>query len=608
MSPRPAAALVDVAVDVPWEVRSALVPGFAADVVRDGPGRLSVSWESGSGWTAGANFRLYLTGGEGLVDARLLAHRLSGEDGYFALLFAPVVEVDAAVDRDVVLVLDTSGSMAGEKMAQAQAAAGYVLERLGEGDRFAIVDFSRAVRVFDDGLHPASAVPAGLDYLDGLHARGGTNIAGVLERALELLSGERPSTVIFLTDGLPTVGIIESDAILAVAMGVAPERAQLFAFGVGYDVDTLLLDALASRFAGTSHYVTPDERIDTEVQRLYERISTPVLTDVQIEIEGVGTFDLAPASIAGIFAGSQTLLTGRYEGAGPATVVVRGNAFDGEVVFEYTVSFPERDGSDPAIAQIWAQRRVADLIAELRIEGARDSLIEEIVEVATRFGIVTPYTAYLAEEPELALRPQAAAEALSDAAAAAPTSGARAVDSATDIERLREGSFSLGGGGARVVGTHSYYLIDGVWVRDGYDPTVAAPEVVVGSAGFAVLMTAERDVASAAALGERVIVAGPDGWLTLVWPDAGQVAVTTTLPLPVVVAVPGTPAVPGASTSGGGSEASTGPAGAASGATEPDAGTAGSEEGVAAAAVAAILAGVAITAAVVLRRRRANAR
>ena len=608
MSPRPAAALVDVAVDVPWEVRSALVPGFAADVVRDGPGRLSVSWESGSGWTAGANFRLYLTGGEGLVDARLLAHRLSGEDGYFALLFAPVVEVDAAVDRDVVLVLDTSGSMAGEKMAQAQAAAGYVLERLGEGDRFAIVDFSRAVRVFDDGLHPASAVPAGLDYLDGLHARGGTNIAGVLERALELLSGERPSTVIFLTDGLPTVGIIESDAILAVAMGVAPERAQLFAFGVGYDVDTLLLDALASRFAGTSHYVTPDERIDTEVQRLYERISMPVLTDVQIEIEGVATFDLAPASIAGIFAGSQTLLTGRYEGAGPATVVVRGNAFDGEVVFEYTVSFPERDGSDPAIAQIWAQRRVADLITELRIEGARDSLIEEIVEVATRFGIVTPYTAYLAEEPELALRPQAAAEALSDAAAAAPTSGARAVDSATDIERLREGSFSLGGGGARVVGTHSYYLIDGVWVRDGYDPTVAAPEVVVGSAGFTVLMTAERDVAAAAALGERVIVAGPDGWLTLVWPDAGQVAVTTTLPLPVVVAVPGTPAVPGASTSGGGSEASTGPAGAASGATEPDAGTAGSEEGVAAAAVAAILAGVVITAAVVLRRRRANAR
>ena len=601
MSPRPAAALVDVAVDVPWEVRSALVPGFAADVVRNGPGRLSVSWESASGWTAGANFRLYLTGGEGLVDARLLAHRLPGENGYFALLFAPVVEVDAAVDRDVVLVLDSSGSMAGEKMEQAQAAASYVLERLGEGDRFAVVDFSRRVRVFGDGLHPASAVPAGLDYLDGLDARGGTNIAGALQRALELLSGERPSTVIFLTDGLPTVGIIEPDAILAVAMGVAPERAQLFAFGVGYEVDTLLLDALASRFAGTSHYVTPDERIDTEVQRLYERISTPVLTDVQIDIEGVATFDLAPNAIAGIFAGSQTLLTGRYEGAGPATVVVRGNAFDGEVVFEYAVSFPERDGSDPAIAQIWAQRRVADLITELRIEGARNSLIEEIVEVATRFGIVTPYTAYLAEEPELALRPQAAAESLLDAAATAPASGARAVDSAADVERLREGSFSLGSSVTRVVGAHSYYLLDGVWVRDGYDPAVAAPEVAVGSAAFAALMTAAPDVAAAAALGERVIVAGPDGWLTLVWPDAGGGAAITTPQLPPVVV-----GSPGGSSAGGGGGASAGPAGGASGEIEVDAGTTGSG-GVAAGAVVAILAGVALTAVVVRRRRRTNA-
>ena len=147
-----------------------------------------------------------------------------------------------------------------------------------------------------------------------LHAGGGTNISGALERALNLLDGDRPSAVVFLTDGLPTAGIEDPQSILRVAELAAPERVQLFAFGVGYDVDTVLLDALSSRFVGGSHYVTPEERIDTEVQRLFERVSTPVLTDVEISIVGVDTWDLAPAEIPGIFAGSQALLTGCYDG------------------------------------------------------------------------------------------------------------------------------------------------------------------------------------------------------------------------------------------------------------------------------------------------------
>ena len=131
-----------------------------------------------------------------------------------------------------------------------------------------------------------------------------------------MLDGERPGTVIFLTDGLPTAGIEDPDGILDLAAMVAPERAQLFAFGVGYDVDTVLLDALSGQHVGTSHYVTPEERIDTEVQRLFEQVSTPVLTDVEIAIEGVETYDIAPEVMAGIFAGNQALLTGRYDGVG----------------------------------------------------------------------------------------------------------------------------------------------------------------------------------------------------------------------------------------------------------------------------------------------------
>ena len=523
MSPRPLAGQVGVDVDVPWEVRSALAPGFELDEDRTAAGRLGLGWESHSGWSPDANFRLYLSGGEGLVDTRLLAHREDGEDGFFSLLFAPVVDIDESVARDIVLVIDRSGSMEGEKMEQAIAAAEYVLDNLGADDRFAVVDFSRYIRTFDEKLRPAADAEAGIDYVRDIEAGGNTNISGALERGMEFLDGERPGTVIFLTDGLPTVGIDTAEGILDVAERAAPERTQLFAFGVGYDVDTVLLDALASTFIGSSHYVAPEEHIETEVARLYEEVSTPVLSDVRIEIDGVETWDLAPAELPGIFAGNQALLTGRYDGAGEATVTITGNSAAGPEEFTYDVVFPERDGSDPAIAQLWAQRRVADLLTELRIEGVRDSLVEEIVEIANQFGIVTPYTAYLAEEPDMAFRDDRAAfDAVveqSQELAAAPASGKDAVGRAEALDELREGEIIASGQSSRVLGAHTFYLVDDTWTRDDFEPDTETPEVEVGSAEFLALIAEVPEMAEVAALGERVITLGPDGWIAIVWPD-----------------------------------------------------------------------------------------
>jgi Ca-activated chloride channel family protein len=410
-------------------------------------------------------------------------------------------------------------------MEQAISAAEYILDNLGADDRFAIVDFSRYIRTFGDGLQPAADAAAGIDYVRDITAGGNTNIAGALERGLGFLDGGRPGTVVFLTDGLATVGIESADGILEVAERGAPDRTQLFAFGVGYDVDTVLLDALANTFTGSSHYVTPEERIDTEVARLWERVSTPVLSDIEITIDGVDTWDTAPAGIPGIFAGNQALLTGRYDGDGKAAVTVTGTSAQGPEEFVYDVVFPERDQADPAVAQLWAQRRVADLLTELRIEGVRDSLIEEIVAVANQFGIVTPYTAYLAEEPEMRLFEDdrfamQAAEDSAEAFAAAPTSGKAAVDRAGAVQELREGNVALGTERSRIVGSHTYYLVEGTWTRDDYDPDVRAPEVEVGSAEFLELIAAMPEFADAAALGERVITEGPDGWVTIVWPDA----------------------------------------------------------------------------------------
>ena len=530
MSPRPASGIVNVDVDVPWEVRSAIAPGFDLDQERRGEGEIGVGWESSDEWAPDTNFRLYLSGGEGLIDTRLLAYRESGDDGYFNLLFAPVVELDETVARDVVLVLDRSGSMEGDKMAQAIDAAEYVLDNLGVDDRFAVVDFSRYIRTFANELQPASEAAAGIDYVRDLAAGGNTNISGALERGMEFLDGERPGTVVFLTDGLATVGIESADGILDVAEQTAPERTQLFAFGVGYDVDTVLLDALATEFTGSSHYVAPEQRIDTEVARLWEMVSTPVLSDIEITIDGVETWDLAPAGIPGIFAGSQALLAGRYDDAGEATITVAGNSAKGPETFVYDVLFPARDTDDPAISQLWAQRRVADLLTELRIEGVRDSLVEEIVEVANQFGIVTPYTAYLAEEPDMRrfaadgddlMFEQALDEA--EALAAAPSSGQAAVERAKSAGELRDNAQvqRYSAPATQVVGSHTFYFVDDTWTRDDFEEGTETPEVEVGSAEFLALMAQDPGLADAAALGERVVTEGPDGWITITWPNVG---------------------------------------------------------------------------------------
>ena len=144
------------------------------------------------------------------------------------------------------------------------------------------------------------------------------------------------------------------------------------------------------------------------------------------------------------------------------------------------------------------------------------------MEIATRFGIVTPYTAYLAEEPELAFDARAASQAVDEFAAAAPSSGEEAVRAAADLERLRDGAYDLGTSGSRVLGAHSFYLVDDTWFRDDYEDGTDAPEVLVGSPAFTELIEAEPEAAEAAALGARVVTEGPDGWVTIVWPEPAE--------------------------------------------------------------------------------------
>ncbi|MDE2696131.1 MAG: VWA domain-containing protein [Chloroflexota bacterium] len=525
MSPRPAAATLNTTIDVPWEVRTVIAPGHVPTIEREGPGTLDVSWQSPADWTAARDFRLHLGGGDGLVAARLLAHRASDEDGYFALLLAPSIEAGERVARDVVIVVDRSGSMYGEKIIQARAAAVRILDDLGTEDRFGIVSFADNATTFADALRPTSAADEAGTWIASIVDEGGTNIAAALRRAMDLLSGDRPATVVFLTDGLPTVGIEDTDGIINVAVGAAPTNVQLFTFGVGNDVDTKLLDALASRFTGSSHYVTPDERIDTEVGKLSERISTPVLLATSITFElpnGAAeptVSALAPAAPGGIFVGEQLLIAGRYEGSGDVTAVLTGQTAEGAQRFEYELSLPETS-DDPGIALLWAQRRIADLLRELRIEGAREGLIETVIGIANQFGIVTPYTSYLAAEPHVAFEEEEAMDAMDDAMAD-DSVGESAVRAAEAVSEIGAGEVEHSTpSAARLVGTRTYYRIGETWIEEGFDRSGPEPaEVMLDATKLAELQASDPQLVAASALGTRVIALGSSGWVLLMWPD-----------------------------------------------------------------------------------------
>ena len=184
-------------------------------------------------------------------------------------------------------VIDRSGSMSGKKIEQVRAALKYVLNNLRQGDLFNIVAYDDQVEAFRPELQrfDEKTRKAALGFVEGLYAGGSTNIDAALRTALgQLQDAKRPSYVIFLTDGLPTAGETNEMKIVANAKELNKVHARIFAFGVGYDVNSRLLDKLVRENFGQSEYVRPNEDIEDRVSKLYNRIESPVLTGVQLAV------------------------------------------------------------------------------------------------------------------------------------------------------------------------------------------------------------------------------------------------------------------------------------------------------------------------------------
>lgn len=503
-------------------LRAIYSPTHVVDVARKGEREATVSYEE-SNVLPDRDFELFYSDSSEDIAVDLLTYKPYDDDGFFLLLLTPPLETngDEIAAKDVMLVLDVSGSMDGEKLIQAKAAADYVLDQLGPRDRFNIVAFSTAARMLAEAPIPSNRKADGHAFIRKLAARGSTDINRALLEALAGADSQRPTVVIFLTDGLPTAGEIDPDRIVANVAANAPKSVRLFAFGVGYDVDTMLLDQLSSGQRGVSDYVQPGQKIDEQVSGFYAKISRPVLVDVGLHFAGVQVEDLYPYPMPDLFIGNQLVIAGRYRDGAASDLTVTGFVDGKAQTLSYHVQFAKR-GGDEFIAPLWAQRKIGYLLAQLRLHGTNQEMIDEIVALSTRYGIVTPYTSFLVEEPALALteggRDQLARSLATPgsgigggAAALAPEarSGANAVERAAAEKALSSSEQAAAPAVAqvRLVGDKAFVSQNGVWVDTTYDASqMQAEKVAFASERYFRLLSEHPEIGRFLALGDRVTI------------------------------------------------------------------------------------------------------
>ena len=387
-------------------------PGVAISRPKDREARVTFEAKE---LAADKDFVVHWNVSEDALAPFLLCHRGADERGFFFLSVLPRPEADKKVAKDVVFVIDTSGSMLGEKLEQVQRALRYCVHNLNAGDRFNIVDFSTEARRFRPS--PVDATEenrkAAAVYIDALRARGGTNMEEGLRYALESVqTADRLQMVVLLTDGEPTIGVIEPKNILAEMKKSNPTARRVFVFGVGEDLNAKLLDAVAAESRGITEYISTGTDLEVPLARFYDKIDSPVLTDLTMEIRGGNVSDIYPKPLPDLFHGDQLDLFGRYdlaEDGAHRTVVLKGK-FQGQPrVFEY--SLPFKTASHDALPRLWATRKVGYLLAQMRLNGETPEVRQEVIRLSKRYGIITPYTSYLVVEEEriLSSRPASGA-------------------------------------------------------------------------------------------------------------------------------------------------------------------------------------------------------
>ncbi|HJT67279.1 MAG TPA: VIT domain-containing protein [Pyrinomonadaceae bacterium] len=525
-------------------LRNIYSPTHLIEVKRNGDRRSLVSFETEAGKEP-QDFQLFYTISKEDFGLTLLTYREPGKQGYFLLMISPKEDwADQEYSaKDVVFVVDTSGSMAEEgKMEKARSALLYGVRILRPQDRFNVISFAGEEHLMESGLIAADdkGRQRGEAFVKALKPVGGTNINQSLLASLSQFretNRDRPKIIVFLTDGLPTVGETNVSRIVENVRKASKPGVRLFTFGVGYDVNTALLDKLAAENGGTADYVEPKEDLEVKVSNFFTKVNYPVLTDLKLDMAGAKTDLVYPRAIPDLFRGSQVTLIGRYsndESLDSLRLTLTGQANGSTRTYTYdNLSFPLRNENNEYLPRLWATRRVGWLMEQVHANGEQKELRDEIVDLGTRYGIVTPYTSYLAVEGNqvsrndlFMVRPGTAPQrgfiggSLNAPKNAAPSAssmgvadtGAAAVRQSKEF-RIQQEADSIRHDDTRKdavrrVEGKTFYLIEGVWTDSEFKAEARLPETTLTFASdeYFALLKQYPKLASYFSLAERVVV------------------------------------------------------------------------------------------------------
>jgi len=431
-------------------MRNIYCPTHKVDIIRSGERKAKVVYEE-TNVKPDTDFKLYFDSAVEEIGLSVRSYKKSGEDGYFLLNMAPAFgKSKNFISKDVCFVLDVSGSMSGKKLEKAKSALRFCIENLRKRDRFEIIRFSTEAESLFNMLKPASsgnrAKASG--FIDDLRAIGGTNIEEALDGALNIRSSSgRPYIVVFITDGKPTIGETDEDKLISMIKSKNTRGTRVFTFGIGSDLNTHLLDKITSLTKAYRSYITEKEDIEIKISGFFRKIESPVLTDLELRFgSGISVSKMYPRDLPDLFRGSSISVLGRYSGSGKATISLKGNISGKAVVFRYGFRFKETSERDDFIPLLWASRRVGFLLDQIRLNGESMEIREEVILLAKRYGIITPYTSYLIVEDEKKLVRRREIESFQQvlAPAAAKSEGfSRHGEEESDSLKKKSGRFSV---------------------------------------------------------------------------------------------------------------------------------------------------------------------
>lgn len=392
-------------IDGKEKLKTVYCPTHQVEIIRKGEQKATVGYEA-SNVKSDRDFKLYFNLDNNKLGLSLLNYKSPKEDGYFFINLSPGFgnEKDV-VAKDIVFVMDKSGSMAGDKLDQAKKALRFCVENLNKNDRFEIIPFStEASSLFGkvEDFNAANKQKA-IDFIEDINPIGGTNIEEALDLALSAQQSDqkRPFFVIFMTDGKPTIGETEEDPLLKKVAAINKENVRIFTFGIGTNLNTHLLDKITESTNAYRTYVLPDEDIELKVSDFYSKASSPVLTDIKVAFDkNVRVSDVYDKKLPDLFKGGSISLMGRYKGSGKSTITVSGTINGVRKSFQYTVNLSNENTELDFIPNLWASRAVGYLLDQIRLHGESEELVTEVTRLAKKHGIITPYTSYLILEDE----------------------------------------------------------------------------------------------------------------------------------------------------------------------------------------------------------------